>query len=94
MAGKTFQKRLLACQRNGNLTVADLCRWFQRSYQTVRYWVEHDARPYGAALDQEKVEKRLALLEREIGRQHSFPIPSMSQTARIAHINKALREAR
>lgn len=56
----TFQKRLQKCMRAGNLRVADLARWFDCPYTTVREWVL-----FGREPGESKVERRLQALERK-----------------------------
>lgn len=89
---RSFQKRLLRCQRDGNLNVADLSRWFDRSYQTVRYWVENDGEPYGTPQDLAHVFRLLDRLEKLIGQRKGFPMPPIAQSRRIEHLLK-IRQA-
>jgi hypothetical protein len=49
----TFVKRLLALQRQGDLSTADLAIWFERPYSTVRSWVVHERDPRYAVRDAE-----------------------------------------
>ena len=62
----TFQKRLQRAMRRRNMRVADVARWFDRPYTTVREWVLHGRVPYGdgSAADWKRIEKRLIALER------------------------------
>jgi hypothetical protein len=83
---KTFQQRLRACERGGNLTVADLARWFDRPYPTVRSWMTDGIEPGGGPIDKEHAESMLALLETLIKQKRGFPVPRMSPHARIAHL--------
>ena len=82
----TFGQRLQRVQKGGNLTVADLARWFDRSYQTVRGWRDGKCEPGGAPLDREHVEALLKLLEGMVRRKHKFPVPRLSQRDRITYI--------
>ena len=52
--------------RRRNMRVADVARWFDRPYTTVREWVLHGRVPYGdgSAADWKRIEKRLIALER------------------------------
>lgn len=77
-SGRPFAQRLLACQRGGNLTVADLARWFDRPYQTVRSWIEGGSEPGGGPLDREHAHGSLASLEGLIRKKKGFPMPRMS----------------
>jgi hypothetical protein len=54
----TFQKRLKKCMRRHNMRVADVARWFDRPYTTVREWVLHGRDP-----NDPKIERRLIKLE-------------------------------
>lgn len=82
----TFQKRLLACQRGGNLTVADLARWFDRPYQTLRSWTEQDITPGGGPIDREHAESLLVLLETLIKKKRGFPVPRLTPKKRVVYI--------
>lgn len=86
MAGRTFQQRLQACQRGGNLTVSDLARWFDRPHPTVRGWVQKGLAPSGAPLDVEHAHSMLGLLEMLIRRKKGFPVPRLPPSRRIAHL--------
>lgn len=86
MAAKTFQKRLQACQRAGNLTISDLARWFDRPRPTVRTWVEDGNKPGRGPLDAAHAEALLGLLETLIARKRGFPVPPLSPQKRIEHL--------
>jgi predicted transcriptional regulator len=58
----TFQKRLQRVMRRRNMRVADLARWFDEPYTTVREWVLNGRDP-----QQVGVVKRLEVLERSEG---------------------------
>ena len=89
MSKKTFQQRLKACVRGGNLTVADLARWFDRPYPTVRTWIEVGIKPGGGPIDKEHAESMLALLETLIKRRIELPVPrGMSPRKRIEHLTE------
>jgi len=60
----TFQKRLKAAMRRRNMRVADVARWFDRPYTTVREWVLNGRVPDGTERDQRLVERKLEALER------------------------------
>lgn len=82
---RTFAQRLKACQRGGNLTVADLARWFERSYQTVRSWCG-GCEPSGGPIDKQHVADLLKLLEGKIKRKEGFPLPRLSPKERVKHL--------
>lgn len=59
----TLQTRLQTITQAGNLTSADLARWFRRPDATVRGWIIKGIRPGGGPLDIKSVEKGTARLE-------------------------------
>lgn len=59
----SFQNRLKKCMRAGNLRVADLARWFDLPYTTVREWVLHGREPGGEG--RHRIDRRLTTLERK-----------------------------
>lgn len=93
MSGRTFQQRLQACQRGGNLTVSDLARWFDRPHPTVRSWVQQGFEPGGAPLDVEHAHQMLGLLETLIRRKRGFPVPRLPPSKRIEHLAHIRRSA-
>jgi hypothetical protein len=60
----TFQQRVKACMRRRDMRVADVARWFDRSYTTVREWVLFGRQPGGPQRERDKMERRLRALER------------------------------
>ncbi len=60
----TFQKRLKAAMRRRNMRVADIARWFDRPYTTVREWTLNGRIPDGTELDRRIIERKLEVLER------------------------------
>ena len=82
---KTFQQRLKACQQAGNMTTADLQRWFDRPYQTVRYWLD-GTKPGGGPIDRGHAQQMLELLEALIRKKKGFPVPRLPQGKRIEHL--------
>ncbi len=60
----TFQKRLKTAMRRRNMRVADVARWFDRPYTTVREWVLNGRTPDGTGRDRRITEKKLEALER------------------------------
>lgn len=89
---KTWQQRLAAVQQGGNLTVADLARWFDRPHATVREWVKNGVEPGGGPNDIEHAEALLGLLETMIRKRKGFPVPRLSPRERVAHVTR-VREA-
>jgi len=59
----TFRKRLQRCIDRGNLTTADLCRWFDRPYATCRSWLTQGWEPAGGPVTQQRMWRRLEKLE-------------------------------
>ncbi|MDE2022457.1 MAG: hypothetical protein KGI71_06115 [Patescibacteria group bacterium] len=86
MAGRTFQQRLQACQRGGNLTVSDLARWFGRSAATARSWVKDGRQPSGGLIDVTHAHELLGLLEMLIRKKKGFPVPRLPPSERIEHL--------
>ena len=62
----TFQQRLQRCRERLNLTVADLARWFDRPYATVRSWLTEGWEPGDGPVTQDRMEQRLVRLERVV----------------------------
>lgn len=90
----TFQKRLQAVLRGGNLTVADLARWFHRPDPTVRGWVNNGGEPGGAPLDVKEVYAGLIILEQLIRRSKKLPLPRLAPSERLQQLAKIKRSAR
>jgi len=90
----TFQARLRKCMQNGNLTIADLARWFERTHPTVGSWVRDGSEPGGGPQDAIDVMADLDRLEKLIAASSKFPVPRLSPQARIAYIDKVLRRHR
>lgn len=82
----TFQQRLQAAVQGGNLTVADLARWFDRPHSTVSFWVRDGKEPGGGPLDAALVAAQLATLERLIKKKKGLPVPRLSPQKRMAHM--------
>ncbi len=85
---KTFGQRLAACQRDGNLTVADLARWFERPYPTLRSWVENGIEPGGGPIDKQHAANLLGKLESLVKNKKGFPIPRLPPSERIEHLQR------
>jgi hypothetical protein len=56
----TFQKRLQRAMRRRGMRTADLARWFDRPYTTVREWVLFGREPGG----DRHIARRLMALEK------------------------------
>jgi hypothetical protein len=56
----TFQKRLKRVMRRHEMRIADLARWFDVPYTTVREWVLYGREP---SAFRKVVEQRLVVLE-------------------------------
>ncbi len=84
----TFQQRLRKCMASGNLTVADLARWFDRPDPTMRSWVEQGVEPAGGPLDAAFAHATLEKLEKAIAKNSKFPVPRLSPQKRIAYLKE------
>jgi hypothetical protein len=58
---------------HGKLSVADLAKWFDRPYHTVRSWVQFGNAPRGPRA--EGVYRKLERLEHLIKAKRGFPVP-------------------
>lgn len=72
----SISARLQRVLRDGNLTVADLARWFDRPYPTVDGWVKKGLMPRGGPQDSKQVLIKLGRLETLIKRK-KLPVPVM-----------------
>lgn len=81
-----FQARLKHVLRDGNLTVADLARWFDRPDPTVRGWVHQGIGLGGTPADARQLLDCLADLEARVGRRKGFPVPRLSPGRRIEYL--------
>lgn len=84
----TFQERLQHCMRKGNLTVADLARWFDRPDPTMRSWVEQGVEPGAGPMDAAMAWATLDKLEKLIAKNSKFPVPRLSPQKRIAYLKE------
>lgn len=82
--------RLAACLKKGNLTVADLARWFARPDPTVREWVKGGT-VNGPPGDLESILVRLRRMEELIKKGKLFPVPQISKRARPAYIKDIMK---
>jgi hypothetical protein len=78
--------------RQGNMTTADLARWFDRPHATVSTWVNDNRRPSGTPGDMEHIFALLDVLENLIARKQGFPVPRMGAKGRKVYLAK-VREA-
>lgn len=81
----TLAKRLKTCLRDGNLTVADLARWFERPYPTIRGWLNGGAMR-GPTQDRWEVLRLLDAIEQRIAKRKGFPVPRLPAVERIRFI--------
>ncbi len=84
----SFASRLQAIMRDGNLTGADLARWFDRPDPTVRGWISGDHDLSGPTLDVAYVEAQLAKLEKLLLQNKGLPVPRMVPRKRIEHLDR------
>lgn len=82
-----LEARLKALMRDGNLTVADLARWFQRPDPTVRGWSRGVA-VGGAPCDKKEISDAVSEMEKLLRKKHGLPVPRLSPTTRIAYLEK------
>jgi hypothetical protein len=84
--------RLRAAMEAGELTPADLSRWFGRGYQTVYSWVYHDREPQTPW--RSDVYHRLELLEKSVKRAKG-PLISydITQPGRAAALRQIMRQS-
>jgi len=80
-----IKQRLDAIMRDGNLTVADLARWFERPHPTVRGWTKGGS-VGGPPLDRHAIEVALAKLEDMLKKKRGLPVPQMSPAKRIEYL--------
>jgi hypothetical protein len=84
---RSFQERIERVLHDGQLTIMDLSRWFERAYPTVRTWHLAGHEPWGP--HGEDTRGRLEILETAIKRKQGFPVPTkLSPRARRAHIER------
>lgn len=63
--------RLRAAMEAGELTPADLARWFGRDYQTVYCWIYYDREPRAG---RRATYRRLERLERAVKQARDMPL--------------------
>lgn len=102
-----ISKRLNKVMVEGNLTMIDLARWFNKPFATVRGWVRtQPGRKTGRDMrlppqEQERVIEILKLIEKRIRRNAGLPVPQFTPNSkmradsqRIAYLNKLMAKAR
>lgn len=82
-----LRPRLLDLMERGNLTVADLARWFDRPDATVRAWIRNERSVRGIRVDHAHISRQVILLEKQIGRKMGLPVPPMTQSRRLAYLS-------
>jgi hypothetical protein len=92
MKNGSLADRLSAIMRDGNLTGADLSRWFERPDPTVRGWISGAHDLGGAQLDAAYVEGQLDKLERMLRKKQGLPVPRLAPSERIKYLRE-LKEA-
>ena len=89
----TLAERLERCLASGNLTIADLSRWFARPHPTVRGWLANGFNPRGGPHDIDYVFVMLTALESLIRKGTVLPLQrGISRAARIKHIERLRRD--
>jgi hypothetical protein len=89
----SFAARLHSTLSQGNLTVADLSRWFDRPHPTVRGWIKNGFDPRGGPHDVAHVHALLEALETLIRKRRDLPLKrGISRATRIAHIEGLRRD--
>jgi hypothetical protein len=86
MKNGNFSHRLQAVMRDGNLTGADLARWFDRPDPTVRGWIGGTHQLGGAQLDVAYVEAQTDKLERLLRKKQGLPVPRLTPGERIKYL--------
>lgn len=89
----TFRDRLQAAMQNGNLTIADLSRWFEVPYQTVRGWARDGHEPGGGPIDCAFVYAKTDKLERAIRKREGLPLPRLTGDSRRIALEHARERA-
>lgn len=87
----SFQQRLQRCRDRGNLTVADLGRWFDRPYATVRTWLVNGWEPGDGPVTRERMQTRLSALEAVVGR-NAKELRALPMRARAERLEQLARQ--
>jgi len=83
----TLFERINRLLKEGNLTVADLARWFGRPDPTVRGWAKGQGIG-GPPQDVLAISQALADLESRLKQRKGLPVPQMSPRDRIRHLEQ------
>lgn len=81
-----FSERLNRILRDGNLTIADLARWFDRPHPTVSGWIR-GGEVGGAQLDAAWIDAQLVKLETMLRKKRGLPVPRLGRSERRAHLD-------
>lgn len=83
----SFSNRLAVVLAQGNLTVSDLARWFERPRPTVAGWVRGgEIGRELAPLDAAYVSAQLAALEKRLKKREGLPVPRMAVSQRRTYL--------
>ena len=84
----TFQQRLQRCRERGNLTVADLARWFDRPYATVRSWLNEGWEPGDGPVTRRRMEGRLGRLEEVVRSTELRQLPMRERAEKLTQLGR------
>lgn len=91
-----ISKRLQRVMSEGNLTISDLARWFNRPFATVRGWTRGHGMN-GPVGDQARVIECLRAIERRIKLRAGLPVPQFpargkpgEPNPRMIYLNKLM----
>lgn len=84
----TFQQRLRRCVERGNLTVADLCRWFDRPYATVRCWLVAGREPSGGPVTVRRAREKLVALELAVRDRSLRDLPMRQRAEQLVRLGR------
>lgn len=87
----TFQQRLQRCRDRGNLTVADLGRWFGRPYPTVRTWLVNGWEPGDGPVTRRRMQARLVALEHAVS-QNAKELRDLPMRERAQRLEQLARQ--
>ena len=86
---KDFCERLNKAAPKGDFTVADLSRWFDRSYHTIWFWVNKGVKPRGSKGQKKIIYGWLEKLEQAVASNPKLPIPpTLNQFERVEYVEK------
>jgi hypothetical protein len=81
-------KRLRWIMARGNLSVADLSRWFGYPHATVRGWVEGGRIGLAAEMDRMYIYSEMGNLERRIKAKDGLPVPRLKVSERLEYLQR------